>query len=275
MEYLIILIAALFHAVWNSIIKDSGDKLLTLCSIRAVGLVCGLGVIALGPPLELEAFPYLIGAVLIHYLYFWLLINAYQTGDFSQVYPIARGGAPVIVLILGTVFAGEHLSLLQVLAVLIISTGILSLALAKGRITFVPVSYALVTAAGIAGYTVVSGLGVRNCQSFLAYSGRLEVLTGLGLVLFTIGRRKGVVLDYARTNWAKGVVGGLLSISAFAAVLWAMKTAPLAPIAALRETSVIFAAMIGAFILKEGYAWQRILAAALVVLGIFIMTVKG
>ncbi len=272
MEYFVILIAALFHAIWNSIIKDSGDKLMTLTAIRTIGLLFGIFVVSFLPPLEMEAIPYLAVASLIHFLYFWLLLNTYRVGDFSQVYPISRGSAPLIVLILGALLAGEYLSSIQVIATVMISIGIISLSFAKGRPAWGPVSYALATAACIAGYTVVSGIGVRIAHSFLVYAGWLEVITGFAVVLFTLVKRKRQAFLYARTHWKQGLFAGILSVSAFAAALWAMTTSPLAPIAALRETSIIFAAIIGALLLKEGYAKYRISAACMVVVGIAILT---
>ncbi len=271
MEYFVVLIAALFHAIWNVIIKDSGDRLLTLFAIRVVGLIFGVFVILFLPPLALEAVPYLVGATFIHFLYFWFLLNTYRVGDFSQVYPISRGSAPLIVLILGTIFVGEYLSPMQVVATIIISLGILSLSYKEGTLAIIPVSYALGTAFCIAGYTIVSGIGVRIANSFVVYAGWLEAVCGLAVVIFTFLKRKRKILTYIRTQWMQGLFVGILSISGFAAALWAMTSYPLAPIAALRETSIIFAAIIGAFALKEGYAKKRISAACIVVAGIAIL----
>lgn len=271
MEYLVVLIAALFHAVWNSIIKDSGDKLLTLATIRAIGLLFGISVICFLPPLEMEAVPYLAGASVIHFLYFWFLLNTYRVGDFSQVYPIARGAAPLIVLIFGAVLAGEVLSPTQMIATVMISIGILTLSFANEKLEPVPVGYALATALCIAGYTVFSGMGVRLANSFLVYAGWLEAITGVAVVLFAVVRRKGQIIIFARSYWKQGALAGILSISAYAAVLWALKTAPLATISALRETSIIFAAIIGALFFKESYGKYRILASCIVVIGIAVL----
>ena len=190
MEYFVVLIAALFHAVWNSMIKDSGDKLLSLTVIRTVGFIFGLLVVFLFPPLSKDAVPYLVIAAAIHFLYFWFLLNTYRVGDFSQVYPISRGTAPLIVLVLGALFAGEHLSRWQVSAILMISVGTLMLSVNRGRLTAIPVGYALGTACCIAGYTVVSGMGVRVAGSFLTYAGWLEAMCGTGVILFTFFKRE-------------------------------------------------------------------------------------
>jgi drug/metabolite transporter (DMT)-like permease len=271
MEYFVVLTAALFHAIWNSIIKDSGDKLTTLSAIRAVGLIFGLFVVFFLPPLSPEAIPYLIGATMIHFLYFWFLLNTYRVGDFSQVYPISRGSAPLIVLILSVLFVDEYLSPGQVTATLLISAGILALSYNRGKMEFIPVSYALGTAICIAGYTIVSGIGVRLANSFLIYAGWLETVCGFSVLAFTIATRKKKVLTYIRSQWMQGLLAGLLSVSGFAAVLWAMTTSPLAPVSALRETSIVFAAIIGSFILKEGHAKYRIPASCLVVAGVTLL----
>lgn len=274
MEYVVVLVAALFHAIWNSIVKDSGDRLITLGVIRATGMLFGLFVVFFLPPLERQAIPYLIGASFIHLIYFWFLLNTYRVGDFSQVYPIARGSAPLIVLLMGTLFAGEFLSTTQAAATLIISLGILSLSFTRGRLSVIPVSYALGTALCIAGYTLVSGIGVRLADSFVVYAGWLETFCGLGYLPFALLRRKGQVLIYFRTQWKQGMlagIAGLLSFSGFGAALWAMTISPLAPIAALRETSIIFAAIIGSIVFKEGKAKHRISSACIVVIGIAIL----
>ena len=271
MAYLIVLVAALFHAIWNSMVKDSDDRLLTLAAIRFVGMIFGLTVVCLYPPLEMAAVPYLIAATLLHYAYYWLLLHMYEVGDFSQVYPIARGAAPLIVLVLGPVFAGEYLSPLQVVATVLISLGIISICFSAGRPGLAPAGYALATAAAIAGYSMVSGLGVRIAGHFLVYAGWLELMTGLGVVGFALARRKKQALAYARRRWKQGVLAGLLGVSAFVAVLWAFRISPIAPITALRETSIIFAALIGVVVFKEGHALYRIPAACVAVAGIALL----
>jgi len=271
MEYFVVLIAALFHAIWNSIIKESGDRLMTLSAIRLVGFVFGLIVAFALPWPNRAVWPYLVGAALICLLYFWFLLNAYRLGDFSQVYPIARGSAPMIVLVLGAVFAGEFLSPLQVMATLLISLGILSLAFAKAKPSIVPVGYALGTAVTIAGYTLASGMGVRIAGSAILFAGWLEAMTGLFVLLFAIVRRKKRFFSFFSIHWRSGLTAGVLSVTGFAIALWAMQSKPLAPVAALRETSIIFAAIIGAFILKEGYGRYRVSAACVVVTGIVIL----
>ncbi|MCJ8299120.1 MAG: DMT family transporter [Pseudomonadales bacterium] len=271
MEYLLVLIAALFHAIWNSLMKGSSDKLLTLTAIRSVGIVYGLVVIVSQPMIELQAVPYLLVAVLILYLYFYCLVNAYKFGDFSQVYPISRGLSPVVVLVVGWLFFAEQLQNLQLLATLLISAGVLSLALSNKRFDPKPLYFAVATAFCIAGYTVASGLGVRLSGSFWVFSGWLELLTGLSVLSFSLLRRKATILQFTRQHWRSSLLAGVLSVAAFAIALWAMSRIAMAPVAAIRETSVIFAVIIGAWGLKEGFVFKRILASVLVAAGIAIL----
>lgn len=271
MEYLVVLMAALFHAIWNGMVKDSHDRLLALAAIRTVGLFFGGAVILCLPPLEPEAMPYLLFGTLILFLYYWFLLNTYRVGDFSHVYPISRGSAPLIVFLLGAVFAGEYLSFPQVAAVLLICSGILALSLTQGKVSRAPLIYAMGTACCIAGYTVVNGMGARIAHSAIVYAGWLEALCGLCMVLFTCVKRKQKVKAYVANHWQKGLLAGVLSVSGFLSVIWAMTLAPLAPISALRETSIIFAALIGAFKYQEGQAVRRVTSASVVVLGIAVL----
>lgn len=271
MEYIVVLVAALFHAIWNGIMKESADRLLSLAAIRAVGLLFGSVVIVVFPAPPLAALPYLLWGVFFLFLYYWFLLNTYRVGDFSQVYPISRGGAPLLVLLAGITVARETISLPQIGAVVLISAGILALAATKKKIDPQPALYALGTACCIAAYTVVNGLGARKAGSFLVYAGWMEALCGLSVVIFTGLTRRQKAIDYARTEWRKGAAAGVLSVCGFLAVLWAMTRAPIAPVTALRETSIIFAAIIGAFRFKEDFAGYRILAASAVVAGITIL----
>ncbi|MCJ8269821.1 MAG: EamA family transporter [Psychrosphaera sp.] len=274
MEYLVVLVAALFHAIWNSMIKNSGEKLLTLGYIRFVGLVYGLIVITTQPMIDLNAVPYLLIATTIHFAYFYCLLNAYKFGDFSQVYPISRGLAPLVVLSLGAFIAGEYLNNWQLLGTLLICLGVLSLAFGGDKKHQAkPLLFAIGTGLCIAGYTFASGLGVRVAGNFLVYSGWLEVLTGAFTLIFIVAKKPGDIIPYSKSNYKGALSAGILSISAYVAALWAMSRVPMAPVAAVRETSIIFAAVIGAVAMKEGCAAKRIVASFLVAVGVVLLGV--
>lgn len=275
MEYIIVLLTSVFHAVWNAMVKDSGDKLMSLTMIRMVGLVFGIIVVLTQAPIELHVLPYVIVASLIHFAYFYCLINAYKFGEFSQVYPISRGVAPILVLLVSLLALKEQLSLWQGIGTVLICSGVMLLSLAGGKMQSKPLVFALLTATCIAGYTIVSALGVRLASSFWVYAGWLELFTGLLMIGFTLTRRKSQVFTYIRYNAGYGILAGILSVFGYVAVLWAMTTVAMAPIAALRETSIIFAALIGVWFFKESFARHRFAASILVVIGASCLTLSG
>jgi drug/metabolite transporter (DMT)-like permease len=270
--YALILVAALAHALWNAMVKSSSDRLLMLASIRAVGLLAGVVVAGLFPLPAVESIPFLLAAAVVHYLYYALMLNAYRVGDMSQVYPIARGIAPVLVAFLASMFAGELLGPRAALAVLLISAGIFLLAWSGRTLNRKAVCFALLTGVAIAGYSFLSGLGIRKSESLLGYMAWLEIATGAGMVLVAYVRRKAVLLEFARTKWQSGLMAGLLSVTGYAISLWAMSVLTLAPVVALRETSVVFAAIIGSVFMREGFAGRRVAAAAVVAAGIVLVS---
>lgn len=269
--YALVLAAAIAHASWNAIVKTSGDRLLMLVAIRLVGLLVGLAVAAFVPPPSASSIPFLLAAASFHYLYYALMLNAYRIGDMSQVYPIARGIAPLLVALLSAALAGEFLAPLSALAVLVLSVGVMLLALAghagSGKATVL----ALVTGAAIAAYSFLSGIGIRRSESLLGYIAWLEVATGIGMAAVAYARRRSALLEFARARWRSGLVAGCLSVGGYAIALWAMATLAMAPVVALRETSVVFAAIIGSLFLREGYAGRRIAAALTVLAGIVLL----
>lgn len=269
--YALVLVAAVAHASWNAMVKSSGDRLLMLASIRVVGLLAGLAVAVVVPLPSAESIPYLLAAAAVHYLYYALMLGAYRAGDMNQVYPIARGSAPLLVALLAAVLAGERLGPLPTLAVLVLSFGIFLLASSGRSVNRKAVVLALLTGVAIAGYSFLSGLGIRKSQSLLGYIAWLEVATGIGMASVAYVRRKSVLVEFARTQWRSGLVAGSLSVTGYGIALWAMSVLAMAPVVALRETSVVFAAIIGSVFLREGFAGRRVAAAATVVVGIALL----
>ncbi len=271
--YALVLVAAIAHASWNAMVKSSADRLLMLASIRVVGLVAGC-VVALAVPLpSLQSVPFLLAAALVHYLYYALMLNAYRVGDMSQVYPIARGIAPLLVALLAALVAGEVLGPLATLAVLILCAGILALALSGQAANRSAIVFAVLTGVAIAGYSFLSGIGVRRSESVFGYIAWLEIATGLGMTAVACVRRKPVLVAFVRTQWRSGLLAGVLSVAGYATVLWAMSVLAMAPVVALRETSVVFAAVIGSIFLREGFAGRRVAAAAAVLVGAVLLGV--
>ncbi|HEY1321284.1 MAG TPA: EamA family transporter, partial [Streptosporangiaceae bacterium] len=245
-----VIAAAVTHAAWNAIAHGIKDQTL------AFGLI-GVGGIAVGIPLVIVAamphgdcWPYLLGSVAIHVFYNLLLMQCYRLGEFSQVYPLARGTSPLVVTILAAIFIHEGLALPQIVGVLVVSGGLATLVLAGRRPGRAAFAAAVGTGLTIAAYTIVDGVGVRLSGSPVGYIGWLMVLESLCVPMFAVFRRRGVLLKQPRRILLAGLAAGALSVLAYGLVLWAQTRGALAPIAALRETSVIFGAIIGTLVFR-------------------------
>ena len=269
----IVLLAALSHAIWNAMVKASGERGATFSVVVVTGGAAGLiGVLVLPLP-DAAAWPYLVLSMFVHYGYYGFLMLSYRHGDLSHVYPLARGAAPLVVALGALIFAGERLSMVSTAGLLLASAGIMSLAFERGVPRggdLKPVLFALGTGVLIAFYTVVDGLGVRASAAPLSYIFWLQFVEGLPLTLWLIFRRPQAFFGQARRSWLRGIGGGLLAFLAYSLVIFAMSRGGMAHISALRETSTLFAALIGAYLLKEapGGAGRRIAAAGLVAAGV-------
>ncbi|MCH8187316.1 MAG: EamA family transporter [Proteobacteria bacterium] len=271
----LVLAAALLHAAWNSLVKMSGDTV----SVAAL-IVVGCGVLA-APTLFVvarpapEAWPMLAASAVLHLGYVVFLGKAYQHGDLSQVYPIARGSAPVLLALLAFAVLGEALSSITIAAIAVISTGVISLTLRRrqahndGR----PVLFALGTAVFIASYTLVDGYGARVAGSPHAYAAWSFVVSGAVIFVAVLAYRRRRFLDHAVSIWPRALAGSAMALVAYWIVIWALAQGPMAPVAALRETSVIFAALFGAVLLREPFGRLRFAAAALVAAGVVLLQV--
>jgi drug/metabolite transporter (DMT)-like permease len=277
---LAVLVAAVTHAIWNAIAHGIKDQVLAFGLIGAGSIAVAVPLVALAPfPLG-KCWPYLLGSVFIHVFYNLLLMRSYRYGEFGQVYPLARGTSPLVVTVLAAVFAAETPSVPQVLGVLVISSGLALLVLAGRRSrSGSPPSRAALLAAGatgltIASYTTVDGLGVRLSGSPVGYIGWLMLLESLCVPAWAlVKRRREVTSGVSRRVLLSGVLAGALSVLAYGLVLWAQTRGALAPIAALRETSVIFGAVIGTVVFREPFGRSRIAATLLVVIGVLLLNV--
>ncbi|WP_405728832.1 EamA family transporter [Streptomyces sp. NBC_01537] len=273
-----VLVAAVTHAGWNAIAHGIKDQLVAFTLVETGGMLCGLLLACFAPLPAAEAWPYLIGSVAIHIAYMCLLMQSFRLGDFGQVYPIARGIAPLVVTVLAAVFVGEVPGSWQTAGVVVASAGLGGVALwgmrgSQGQ--GLAVLAAVGTGLTIAAYTVVDGVGVRASGTSLGYTAWLLLIMGVLLPAgaFAVrGRQLGAQL---RPVAVRGLLGGVLSVFAYGLVLWAQTRAELAPVAALRETSIIAGAVIGAVLFKERFGAPRVVAAALVVAGIGLMLHGG
>jgi len=270
---LAVLAAAITHATWNAIAHGIKDQTLAFALIGVGGIAAGIPLVIVAAMPRGACWPYLLGSVAIHVFYNLLLMQCYRLGEFSQVYPLARGTSPLVVTILAAVFVAEHLAFPQVAGVLVVSAGLAALVLAGRRPSRGAFAAAIGTGLTIAAYTTVDGVGVRLSASPVGYIGWLMVLESLCVPMFALARRRDVVLKQRPRILLAGLAAGALSVLAYGLVLWAQTRGALAPIAALRETSVIFGAIIGTLVFREPFGRTRIVATALVAAGIVLLNV--
>ena len=271
----LVLLAAILHASWNALVKVGGDLLVRLAMINAASSLCALPLIMFSGLPAPASWPYLLASILIHQLYYLCLLQSYRFGDLSQAYPIARGSAPLLVAIGAFIFAAERLTTLGIIAVLLICAAIWSLTSGWRRWAEPAVGFALLTGITIAAYTVCDGLGGRASENIAAYVGWLFFLEGLPIALLAVLRRRHALAKAWAAHWRMGLCGGLLAFSAYGLVIWAMSLTAMTYVSALRETSVIVAAFIGAYMLKEPLGGPRIAAATVMALGVMLLQWSG
>ncbi|MFG3139978.1 EamA family transporter [Streptomyces sp. NPDC048211] len=275
-----VLAAAFTHAGWNAIAHAIKDQLLSFTLISGGGLLIGAAAACFVPFPAAEAWPYLIVSAALHVAYMLLLMRSFTLGDFGQMYPIARGTAPLVVTVLAAVFVGEHPDGWATAGVAVASAGLVGLALwgirgAGKRPQWPAILAALATGLAIAGYTTVDGVGVRASGSSLGYIAWLMILEGVAIPLYALCRRRSDLPAQLRPYALRGLLGAALSVTAYGLVLWAQTRAALAPVAALRESSIIVGAAIGTVVFKERFGAPRIAAAGLMVVGIGLMLHTG
>lgn len=278
----LVLLAALMHAGWNLIAKAGGDRLVTLAVIKLPNVLVSLGVLAFTGLPAAASVPFLALSCAVNSLYFYCLARAYR-GDLSLAYPIARGLAPLCVLPMSLLVVSEWPSVQAVVGVGCICAGVLALALgshgsthadsrARHRATL---RWAVGMAVTIALYTVIDGMGARRAGSALAYVAALSAMTGAVVCAAAWLRRPRHQLAQAlRAGWGRGLAGGVLMLAAYGLVVHAMTRAPLGQVAALRESSVVMAALLGVLVLREPLGMRRVAASVLVAAGI-IVTATG
>jgi phosphonate utilization associated putative membrane protein len=272
-----VLFGALLHASWNALIKGGTDKALDTALIHGLGLVVALPVVAVvGLPAR-EAWPFLAASIVVHLGYYIALVGAYRHGDLGLTYPVMRGLAPLLVACASAALIGEVLPLATWLGVLAVSAGVVGVGLSRSALGGHPgkaLRYALANAAIIALYTVIDGLGVRAAGHALSYVATLFLFEGLPyflLVMWRRGAQRPAAWRYMGRRWKLALAGSAASFGSYAIALWAMTQAPVATVAALRETSVLFAAALGALWLKEEFGLLRAAGTLLLLAGVLSM----
>ena len=272
---LAVLCGAFLHAAWNALIKSGRDKALDTALVHFLGALVALPFLLwLGPPRR-EAWPFIGASLVIHIGYYIALVGAYRHGDLGLTYPIMRGFAPLLVALGSGVLIGEAPTPAAWAGIVGITFGVALVGLAHPGEALhhrKALAFAFANAGIIAVYTVVDGLGVRVSGDPLRYVMALFVLDGiaypLGVWLHRTRTQRVEVLAYARRRWPVALLGGSASIGSYAIALWAMTRAPVASVAALRETAVLFAAVFGAWLLKERFGWQRAIGTGVIVAGV-------
>ena len=261
----LVLASATIHAIWNLIVVKAEDRTATTAIVIAFGAFVALPLAALTWRVEAEAWPYIILSSALEILYFALLVMAYERAEMSLVYPIARGSAPVIVLVVGVLLLGAPTSALQVVGVMLVATGVVLVRGLRGGAHLHHVALALAVGASIAAYVLVDKEGIEHADP-IAYGALILGIPGIFALLFVL-RRGGAARLRASFN-ATSMLGGVFSIAAYVLILTALTTAPAASVAAVRESGVVIAAILGAVVLHERGGPMRVLGAIVVALGI-------
>jgi drug/metabolite transporter (DMT)-like permease len=275
---LLVLLAAVMHASWNALVKANGDRLAMQALVIFFSSVPAAAALPFVPLPSAASVPFLLVSLIVHGFYYATLLGAYRHGDLSQVYPIARGAAPLMIALGAWAFAGEAMSWPEWLGVVIVSLAIMSLA-APGRLRhereLSSIGFALATGVTIALYSLADGMGVRRAGNDFSYILWLLAIEGLPLLLVSLWLRRGRIRASFVPALPKGIGGGILAGLGYGIVIWAMGRAPMAHVSALRETSVILAAVIGTALLREPFGLRRIMASGLIVAGSALLHLAG
>lgn len=274
----LVLLAALLHASWNAMAKSGGEPQFSIASYRLISAICCLPLLFLFPIPLAESWPMIFASVVLHTAYYVTLSKSYKAGDLSQMYPLFRGLAPVLVVLGAAGLAGELLSPGSVIGIGLVSLGLMSLTFAGsklGKMSPIAFRWGLATAVLIAAYTVADGMGVRVAGNPFSYIIWLFLLEPVPIGLWLLARDRAGWINYMRSKPVKVSAGALAAATAYGLVIYAMGVAPMGMVSSLRETSVIFAALIGTLLFHEPFGRQRIVAAILVCIGVVLIKLLG
>jgi len=264
------LMAALLHATWNAVLKGGNDRLADASLLFLFAGTLGLVSTFFAPPIDPSAWIWVIATSLLHVPYVYFLARAYENGDLSHVYTIARGLPPILVVTLAALLLGEIPSFMGLFGVMMISLGILTVGMTPGAHAH-GTGLAVLVALTITLYTLSDGIGVRASGSPLAYNGWIFFGSALSCMTMAFVLRGRRLVAYAQVYWKRAMLGGVMSFIAYGLVLWAMTRASIGGVSALRETSVVFAALIGMVLLGERAAARRLAGAVIVAAGAVIL----
>ena len=268
--FILVLIAAITHATWNGMVKKHSDKVIALSGVILGRLPIALTAIIILPLPTFESIPYLIVSIIIHQAYQWYLLSAYELGDLTKVYPIARGTGPLVATIISILFLGLVLDNFIILSILIICLGIIFLSLFdKSKKKSKIIQYSLLTGLWIGLYSVIDGYGARVSLSAISFISWVFVINALlHTFVMRLKDEKNIIQRLAKYGKKIFIFGGSLDYFTYITVVWAFTKAPIPIVGALRETSILFSILIGYFFLKEQISSKKIISIFLIVLGV-------
>jgi len=269
-----IIFAAFLHAVWNAMVKNGDDKYISLTAVVLGHVPISIAVIFFTPMLSMQSIPYIFVSAIFLSGYEWCLLSAYRLEDYTKVYPIARGTAPIFIIIISLFLFSLNISKFELIGVLVISFGIIILGLhnIKTFNNYSAMAYALGTGLFISGYSITDGFGGRLSDSPLNYTSWLMILNAIiFLILLRIMNKPGVVKKVLNKGKKILFVGGTLSYIVYGTIIWAFTQASVPTVAALRETSIIFALFIGTFFLKEKFTLIKTAAVLTIFFGVILL----
>ena len=272
--FLAVILAAFLHAIWNAMVKNKDDKYLGVCAIVLGHVPASIVVIFLTPVPSVESIPYIILSALLHIGYEWNLLSAYRFGDYTKVYPIARGTGPILVTIISLILLGVVLSNFEVLGIFIVCFGIFILSFQEiaGYKNNRAVLYAFATGFFIMSYSITDGYGARVSHSPLSYMGWSFILNATIFPILLIFKNKpGIISKISKEGKKIFFIGGTFSYIVYAIVVWSFTQAPIPLVAALRETSIVFALLIGTLFLKEKFTFLKTAAIIIIFFGVILL----
>jgi drug/metabolite transporter (DMT)-like permease len=270
----VVLFSALLHATWNALTHSAKDRVAAITLIGMAAAGCATVGALFAPVPSRASWPFICASCLLQVFYCYSLVLAYRLGEFSSMYPLARGTSPLVVALVGTFLIGQPMSGLEAVGVVTVSGGLLALAFADGRprrADLPAIGAAVGTGIFIAAYTVVDGVGVRRSGTVLGYASWTFLTQGILIVLVAVALRRRALPASLKPNWARGLIGGVVSVVAYSMVLWAQTKGTLAGIATLRETSILIGCVIGSVVFHERFGRNRLIASAGVVTGILLI----
>jgi len=266
----LVLCAAFANASWNALLRGGADRFWSMTVMCAVSAATALPFLLLLPAPAQACWGLIALSATLQVGYCVFLVRAYEHGGLAQVYPIARGTAPLLVTVGAAVVAGERLPPAALAGVALVSLGIMALAFGRARMAARPTLLAAATGGFIAAYTVTDGVGARLSQHPTSYAAWLFVAQGFGMIAVYLATRRRLALPRNR-ELVRALVGGVLGVASYGVAIWALTVAPMGQVSALRETSILFAAVLGALFLKEKVTVERAGAAAMIVAGAVVL----